>query len=622
MKKILGVLLSLIMMLSLLPMTTMASDFITKVDLNIEKPVAGEPLRWHQTATTVNMDSNYKVTKTPNWYDETEKRYMNQTENFQSGHIYTVEIWVEAKDGYEFDATATAYNLKATVNGKEAKVSKAFEYQRWAMAVVSYTFPEVKEHKEITRVDVSDIIEPKIGRQSIARPHYLKYSEGVEGYDATWYENYQSTGAALALPFTGVFAEKNTYTFEVVLEAKDGYAFARKSTGLPDVVVTFNGTAVGYSIRFDGAGRLAVLEEYDYLGAAKEKIMGAVSYEIQEPVIGEKPSFKAENQREDGLYYIDTVDPNSTKNGITWYEGVGGARKMDENDTFKSGEYYYVAIKVKPIDGYQFDTDSNGDLLVKGFINRNLSVMGGNEEGMFIGYTFEKLEEVTVTEPEKEPEKPSEKEPEKEPEKPTEIEKPTETEKPAEKPTEAEKPQDTKSNPFVDVIKGQYYYDAVLWAAENGITGGTSANTFSPNSNCSRAQVVTFLHRMIASPEPALITLPFTDLSSSDYFYKPVKWAFGSEITGGTSATTFSPDSNCSRAQVVTFLWRTTGQPEAKSSKCNFTDIKSDSYYYKAVLWAVEQGITGGTSATTFSPKDSCTRGQVVTFLYRFINGQ
>ena len=266
-------------------------------------------------------------------------------------------------------------------------------YQRWAMAVVSYTFPEVKEHKEITHVNVSDIIEPKIGRQSIARPHYLKYSEGVEGYDATWYENYQSTGANLVLPFTGVFAEKNTYTFEVVLEAKDGYAFARKSTGLPDVVVTFNGVAVGYSIRFDGAGRLAVLEEYDYLGAAKEKIMGAVSYEIQEPVIGEKPSFKAENQREDGLYYIDTVDPNSTKYGITWYEGAGGARKMDENDTFKAGEYYYVAIKVKPIDGYQFDTDSNGDLLVKGFINRNLSVMGGNEEGMFIGYTFDKLEE-------------------------------------------------------------------------------------------------------------------------------------------------------------------------------------------------------------------------------------
>ena len=509
-----------------------------------------------------------------------------------------------------------AYNLKATVNGKEAKVSKAFEYQRWAMAVVSYTFPEVKEHKEITRVDVSDIIEPKIGRQSIARPHYLKYSEGVEGYDATWYENYQSTGAAFVRPFTGVFAAEKTYTFEVVLEAKDGYAFARKSTGLPDVVVTFNGAVVGYSSRLDGAGRLVVLEEYDYLGSAKEKIMGIVTYQIQEPVIGEKPSFKAENKREDGLYYIDTVNPNSTKNGITWYEGVGGARKMDENDTFKAGEYYYVAIKVKPIEGYQFDTDSNGDLLVRGAINGNMSVIGGNEDGLFIGYTLEKLEEITVTEPEKEPEKPTETE------KPTQTEKPEETDKPVEKPTQTEKPQETPMMSFVDIVKGQYYYDAVMWAANEGLTGGTSANTFSPNTNCSRAQVVTFLHRMIGSPEPAAITLPFVDVKTSDYFYKPVKWAFGSKITGGTSATTFSPDSNCSRAQVVTFLWRTTGQPEAKSSKCNFTDIKSDSYYYKAVLWAVEQGITGGTSATTFSPEDSCTRGQVVTFLYRFINGQ
>ena len=116
--------------------------------------------------------------------------------------------------------------------------------------------------------------------------------------------------------------------------------------------------------------------------------------------------------------------------------------------------------------------------------------------------------------------------------------------------------------------------------------------------------------------------MPFADVKTSDYFYKPVKWAFGSKITGGTSNTAFSPDENCSRGQVVTFLWRTAGQPEPKSNKCNFTDVKSDSYYYKAVLWAVEQGITGGTSATTFSPDDSCTRGQVVTFLYRFINKQ
>ena len=127
---------------------------------------------------------------------------------------------------------------------------------------------------------------------------------------------------------------------------------------------------------------------------------------------------------------------------------------------------------------------------------------------------------------------------------------------------------------------------------------------------------------MIGSPEPAAITLPFTDVKTSDYFYKPVKWAFGSKITGGTSDTTFSPDNNCTRAQVVTFLWRTAGQPEAKGKDNPFTDVKSDSYYYKAVLWAVEQGITGGTSTTTFSPDNNCTRAQVVTFLYRFINAE
>ena len=172
------------------------------------------------------------------------------------------------------------------------------------------------------------------------------------------------------------------------------------------------------------------------------------------------------------------------------------------------------------------------------------------------------------------------------------------------------------------MIKGQYYYDAVLWAANEGITGGTSANTFSPDAICSRGQVVTFLHRMIGSPEPAAITLPFADVKTSDYFYKPVKWAFGSKITGGTSNTTFSPDENCTRVQVVTFLWRTAGQPKPNGKSNPFTDVKADSYYYDAVLWAVEKGITGGTSATTFSPDSNCTRAQVVTFLYRFINAQ
>ena len=634
MKKFLSFLLSLIMILSLMPMTTMASDVITSVDIiNVLTPVAGIKWEWQEDKSSmVYKNSNYAVYQQPEWYDETEQRYMKHNEIFQLGHIYTVQVWAEVNDGYEFDSTPTDYNMKATINGKEAKLSKAFEYQRWNMAVVSYTFPEVKTNKKITNVSVQDIKEPRIGVQSIARAHYLRYSEGVTGYKASWYEYYARDSEDY---FTGIFEAEKYYGFEVIIEAQEGYEFAYKSNGMPDVLVTFNGYPVDI-VLFDGTGRLVARMQYDYLGPEKEKIQGAVTYKIQEPVVGEKPSFQAENQREDGLYYIDVADKNATKNGITWYEGHGdNQRKMTESDTFKVDEYYYVAIRVKPIDGYQFDIDTNGDLLVRGAINGIMSIIAGDEESLFIAYTFDKLKE-PVIEPEKptETEKPIEKEPEKETDKPTESEKPSETEKPAEKPTETEKPtqsekpvetekpQETKSNPFVDVIKGQYYYDAVLWAAESGITGGTSANTFSPDAVCTRAQVVTFLHRMVASPEPAAITLPFVDVSENDYFYKPVKWAYGSKITGGTSATTFSPDETCSRAQVVTFLWRTAGQPEAKSNKCNFTDVKSDSYYYKAVLWAVEQGITGGTSAATFSPDDSCTRGQVVTFLYRFINKQ
>ena len=185
---------------------------------------------------------------------------------------------------------------------------------------------------------------------------------------------------------------------------------------------------------------------------------------------------------------------------------------------------------------------------------------------------------------------------------------------------EEEKAEQTEKSVFVDVAKDAYYYEPVMWAVEYGITSGTSANTFSPDANCTRAQVVTFLWRMVASPEPAAINDPFIDVTSDSYYYKAVKWAFGSKITGGTSEGVFSPDDICTRAQVLTFLWRTAGQPEPTGKDNPFTDVKADSYYYNAVLWAVENGITGGTSENTFSPDAPCTRAQVVTFLYRFIN--
>ncbi len=200
--------------------------------------------------------------------------------------------------------------------------------------------------------------------------------------------------------------------------------------------------------------------------------------------------------------------------------------------------------------------------------------------------------------------------------------KPTATPAPTAKPTATPAPtaKPEVKNPFEDVSKDQYYYDPVLWAVNHDpqITAGTSATTFSPDASCTRGQIVTFLWRANGQPEPTISKNPFTDVKSTDYFYKAVLWAVEKEITAGTSATTFSPAATVTRAQTVTFLWRAEGKPAA-TAKNPFTDVPAGQYYTDAVLWAVKNEITAGTSATTFSPNNPCTRGQIVTFLYRYM---
>lgn len=169
---------------------------------------------------------------------------------------------------------------------------------------------------------------------------------------------------------------------------------------------------------------------------------------------------------------------------------------------------------------------------------------------------------------------------------------------------------------FNDVKSGDYFYDAVNWAVEKGITTGTSATTFSPNASCTRAQIVTFLWRASGSPEPKTASNPFTDVAANAYYCKAVLWAVENGITTGTSATTFSPDAPCTRAQGVTFLWRANGS-KAASAAASFTDVASDAYYAPAVAWAAEQNVTGGVGNGLFSPDTTCTRAQSVSMLYR-----
>ena len=169
---------------------------------------------------------------------------------------------------------------------------------------------------------------------------------------------------------------------------------------------------------------------------------------------------------------------------------------------------------------------------------------------------------------------------------------------------------------FVDVAEGSYYEEAVDWAVKNGITTGTGNNYFTPDGICTRAQAVTFLWRVAGSPTPKTEAMVFEDVLNGSYYYEAVLWAVENGITVGTSATTFSPELTCSRAHIVTFLWRAANSPSARTVN-PFTDVATDAYYIDAVLWAVKHKITAGTTLSTFSPDEGCTRAQIVTFLYR-----
>ena len=178
---------------------------------------------------------------------------------------------------------------------------------------------------------------------------------------------------------------------------------------------------------------------------------------------------------------------------------------------------------------------------------------------------------------------------------------------------QVQKPEET--SPYRDVSKDSYYYDAVQWASNKGITNGVADGVFAPDWICTRGQIVTFLWRSVGSPTPKTAEMPFADVAEDAYYAQAVLWAVENGITKGTSETTFSPDQTCTRAHAVAFLYRLVGSHAVTGS--SFQDVAADAYYNAAVAWAVQQGITNGTSETTFSPDETCTRAQIVTFLYR-----
>ena len=187
-------------------------------------------------------------------------------------------------------------------------------------------------------------------------------------------------------------------------------------------------------------------------------------------------------------------------------------------------------------------------------------------------------------------------------------------------PDEPEVPDTPEEPGFTDLAPGAFYLEPVAWAVETGVTNGMTPTTFAPGEHCSRAQVVTFLWRAAGKPVTTARSSAFSDVKEGKFYTDAVKWAVDSGVTNGMGDGTFGVDRVCSRAQVVTFLWRAAGKPTPKSAQCDFTDVKAGSFYYDAVLWAVEEGITNGMGDGTFGVDGECTRGQIVTFLWRYVH--
>lgn len=354
-------------------------------------------------------------------------------------------------------------------------------------------------------------------------------------------------------PDTAVFEAGHRYTVWVHLVPKVGNEFP------------YGGEVEGY-INGDPAVTAGSIPEFCniYYTFPTEPIKEVAITGIQTPREGCLPDDDASVEGV-GYHIADYVG------SIIWQDITGNTlHVMEPGEQFEQGHEYTVIIYLETESGYHFATIPSGDrTMVKATVNgKGAMVMGETDASheITVSYTFKK----TIDD----------------------------------------------DHPFQDVTRKDYFYEPVLWASALGITVGVSDNSFAPGMDCTRGQIVTFLWRAYGSPEPVAKKNPFHDVKESDYFYEAVLWAVEKGITAGTSATTFSPGATCTRAQAVTFLWRSQRSPVGYHTN-PFTDVPAGKYYTDAVLWAVANEITAGTSATTFSPENTCTRGQIVTFLYR-----
>ena len=570
---------------------------IEEVSINVSEPLDGHTIDYtvmcESDSYLVPIGSDY--TRYRRWFvsndGETDWRELGPGDRFEAGKYYRLSVDLMTVLGEKFAVKrGDGYYLPdvdAKVNGQKATVTREGVTVPAEYIIVRYDFGKCPE--TIDFISLNAPAKPKEGE--VIRYNVSSNTEGCHiaggGSNITeycrWLESYGDGDWRVMSPGE-TFKAGCYYRFQADVVAEGGYAFAVYDDGTsirPYVQVEANGGRNWADKVYDQDPTKYITAEVIY-GLCNDSVIERIMVEdVTAPVVGEKPSYSAivmgNGYRIDGSresYYDDWQNDRKlyyVRNGIAWYD-VTADKWVYENDTFLAGHEYELTVYLVTEEDYHFLNVFEHDAFPTATVNGEDAIVNegwSNRWEARVHFNF------TAQEPEQK---------------------------------------------FEDVPTDSYYAEAVAWAVENGITTGATEDTFNPQGQCLRAHAVTFLHRAAGSPVPPTDENPFTDVKETDFFYKPVLWAVHRGITNGINATEFGTYNACSRAAVVTFLWRNAGSPEPKSTKNPFVDVKTGDFFYKPVLWAVENGITNGVDATHFGPSAICKRAQVVTFLYRAYN--
>lgn len=435
-----------------------------------------------------------------------------------------------------------------------------------SVAITDVTYPVAGQHPSY----VASVANNGAGINTDYDDPSAFFQDGVRWKDKT-------EGVYLAP--TSVFEAGHDYALTLDVIASAGFQFPVVD-GQPKVTASVNASGVVISgaeanrwpaTDIDPKDEIYFVVGFKLADAQSDPPITSVTVEVKEPVADGGIDFSPAVV-EPGLSIKDvTVGP--FYNGVAWRDETAGEDMMP-GDRFAAGHNYLMTVWVTTRKDYTFRMDGS-EPYVTATIGGVAAGVTGIPAGDGTSNTELQVSTAFVV---------------------------------------AEKP----ANPFVDVPASQYYSEPVLWAVEKAITKGTDATHFSPKDTCTRGQVVTFLWRAAGCPEPSTTVSPFVDVTDpNQYYYKAVLWAVEKGITNGKDDTHFDPKATCNRGEVVTFLWRYKNKPGPDGDHNPFTDVEGGKYYYGPAMWAYYAGVTTGKTATSFVPAATCTRGEIVTFLYR-----